>query len=42
MWAFAEGNEVMFLAVLLYLLWPMVFRLIGHLGAKTPFSESDL
>jgi hypothetical protein len=29
MWAFAEGMEVMFLMVLLYLLRPMVFR-IGH------------
>ena len=29
MWAFAEGMEVMFLVVLLYLLRPMVFR-IGH------------
>ncbi|MGB6194010.1 MAG: hypothetical protein WBF42_16185 [Terracidiphilus sp.] len=34
MWAFAEGNEVMFLAVLLYLLWPLVFRLIGDTAAR--------
>ncbi len=34
MWAFAEGNEVMFLAVLLYLLWPLIFRLIGNLGGQ--------
>jgi len=33
MWAFAEGMEVMFLVVLLYLLRPMVFR-IGHRVAE--------
>jgi hypothetical protein len=30
MWAFAEGNEVMYLVVLLYLLWPIVFSLAGR------------
>jgi hypothetical protein len=33
MWAFGEGMEVMFLAVLLYLLRPMVFR-VGHRVAE--------
>ena len=33
MWAFAEGNEVMYLVVLLYLLWPLVFNLVGRLAA---------
>jgi hypothetical protein len=27
MWAFAEGTEVMYLVVLLYLLWPIVFSI---------------
>jgi hypothetical protein len=39
MWAFAEGNEVMFLAVLLYLLWPFAFRLIGNLVARNASAE---
>jgi len=25
MWAFSEGNEVMYLVVLFYLLWPIGF-----------------
>lgn len=33
MWAFAEGNEVMFLVVLLYLLRPIVFRIAGNVVA---------
>ena len=33
MWAFAEGNEVMYLVVLLYLLWPMVFNIVGRMAA---------
>ncbi len=33
MWAFAEGNEVMYLVVLLYLLWPMVFNIAGCVAA---------
>jgi hypothetical protein len=31
MWAFGEGLEEMFLAVLIYLLWPILFNAIGHL-----------
>jgi hypothetical protein len=30
MWAFTEGNEVMYLVVLLYLLWPMVFNIVDR------------
>lgn len=30
MWAFAEGNEVMYMVVLLYLLWPVVFNIVGR------------
>jgi hypothetical protein len=33
MWAFAEGMEVMFLVVLLYLLWPIVFCVVGNVAA---------
>ena len=32
MWAFAEGNEVMYLVVLFYLLWPIVFNVVGHVA----------
>jgi hypothetical protein len=32
MWAFAEGNEVMFLVVLFYLLRPFVFRVAGRVA----------
>ncbi|HZR58994.1 MAG TPA: hypothetical protein VFA74_19150 [Terriglobales bacterium] len=30
MWAFAEGNEVMYMVVLLYLLWPIVFNIVAR------------
>ena len=33
MWAFSEGMEVMFFVVLLYLLRPVVFNLVGRLVA---------
>jgi hypothetical protein len=32
MWAFAEGNEVMYLVILFYLLWPIVFNLVGRVA----------
>ncbi len=32
MWAFSEGLEVMFLVVLLYLIWPIVFNIVGRLA----------
>jgi hypothetical protein len=31
-WAFGEGIEAMFQAVLLYPLWPLVFNLAGRLA----------
>jgi hypothetical protein len=34
MWAFAEGMEVMYLVVLLYLLRPVVFSIVGRVGAS--------
>ncbi len=34
MWAFAEGNEVMYLVVLFYLLRPIVFNLAGRAAAN--------
>jgi hypothetical protein len=33
MWAFSEGLEAMYLVVLLYLLRPVVFRVVGHVAA---------
>jgi len=33
MWAFGEGMEVMFLVVLFYLLWPIVFNVVGRMAA---------
>ena len=36
MWAFAEGNEVMYLVVLLYLLRPIVFNLAGRVVTSAP------
>jgi hypothetical protein len=32
MWAFSEGLEVMFLVVLLYLIWPIAFNIVGRLA----------
>jgi hypothetical protein len=33
MWAFGEGMEVMYLAVLFYLLRPVVFRIVARVAA---------
>jgi hypothetical protein len=33
MWAFSEGMEVMYMVVLLYLIWPTVFNLVGRVAA---------
>jgi hypothetical protein len=30
MWAFSEGNEVLYLVVLIYLLWPVFFNVVGQ------------
>lgn len=35
MWAFGEGMEVMYLVILLYLLWPIVFNIVGRVAATT-------
>jgi hypothetical protein len=32
MWAFAEGNEVMYMVVLLYLIWPIVFNIVARVA----------
>jgi hypothetical protein len=34
MWAFAEGNEVLYLVVLLYLLRPLIFNIVGRVAAS--------
>jgi hypothetical protein len=34
MWAFGEGLEVMFFAILLYLLRPLLFNLVAGLTAR--------
>jgi hypothetical protein len=31
MWAFGEGMEEMYLAILIYLLWPILFNAVGQL-----------
>jgi hypothetical protein len=37
MYAFVEGNEVMYLVTLIYLFWPVVFNLVAFLrGARQP------
>jgi|SRR6516225_7789755 hypothetical protein len=36
MWAFAEGNEVMYFVVLLYLLRPVVFSIVGRVASMAP------
>jgi len=40
MWAFGEGLEVMYLAVLLYLLRPTVFRMVDHVAAKAALRKA--
>ena len=40
MWAFAEGNEVMFLVALLYLLRPMIFSIVGKMVATKASAEA--
>jgi len=40
MWAFSEGNEVMFLVVLFYVLRPFVFRIVGNLAARRASSRA--
>lgn len=33
MWAFAEGNEVIYLVILFYLLWPIAFNIVSRVAA---------
>jgi hypothetical protein len=33
MWAFAEGKEVMYMVVFFYLIWPIVFNIVGRVAA---------
>ena len=40
MWAFAEGNEEMFLVALLYLLRPIVFGIVSHVIAMRSSSRA--
>jgi hypothetical protein len=40
MWAFAEGTEVLYLVVLLYLLRPIVFSFVGKTAATMVFSKA--
>ncbi len=40
MWAFAEGNEVMFLVILFYLLRPIVFAVVSHLATRIAASRA--
>ena len=39
MWAFSEGNQTMYLVILLYLLWPLLFNLAGHLFVRRSSTE---
>ncbi len=40
MWAFGEGMEVMYLAVLLYLLRPIAFRVVASMAARRASSRA--
>jgi hypothetical protein len=40
MWAFGEGLEGMYLAVLFYLLRPFVFRIVAHLAAARASAQA--
>lgn len=33
MWAFGEGMEVMYMVVVLYLVWPLAFNIVGRVAA---------
>lgn len=39
MWAFSEGLEVMFFVLVLYLLRPMIFNVVGRVAAPKPSPE---
>ena len=40
MWAFAEGNEVMYIVVLLYLIWPVVFNIVARAATTAASPEA--
>ena len=42
MWAFAEGNEVIYMVVLLYLLWPTVFNIGARVAAMMASPKTSL
>jgi hypothetical protein len=43
MWAFSEGNEVIYLVVLIYLLWPVFFNVVGQLlNRRADISRAQL
>jgi hypothetical protein len=42
MWAFGEGNEVMYVVVFLYMIWPIVFDIAGRAaGIMTPSKGTE-
>ena len=41
MWAFGEGMEVMYFVVLLYLLRPIVFRIVAHVATAMASPKAD-
>lgn len=41
MWAFAEGNEVLFLMAVLYLIWPMMFNFTSRWAATMGRSKAQ-
>lgn len=41
MWAFAEGNEEMYLVVLLYLIWPVLFNFLFKVGTRFAASRES-
>ena len=40
MWAFGEGMAVMYIVILLYLIWPIVFNIVGRLVATVASPKS--
>jgi hypothetical protein len=40
MWAFSEGLQVMYLVVLLYLLRPIVFSIVGNVAGAMPLRRA--
>ena len=34
MWAFGEGLEEMFLIPVMYVLWPILFNIVGYLASR--------